>query len=264
MTRLILEAALVAIVSAYSVGDGHTPGHGITASGKPVEAGVTLAADLKHHPLGTRIWLEGVGWRTVTDTGGAIKGRDRFDLYVPDIDDAIQWGRRRVAYQVAAPVYSPKLYRNGEAICHGAPMPDGFYSARHCLEGRPFARYTTDGTEPLNWSVDPTRDLAHFVGLRLPGAVMRASVPGEYANWANDKTSGRLRRVESRRYFEGSPWCVVDGRIIRGDSGSGIWAESDGALVGVLIEASQLDGALYAAQTPECGWRQTAVTVEVP
>src|SRR5690606_41922664 len=47
-------------------------GYGITASGKPVEAGVTVACppDL---PFGTVLRIEGVGERVCHDRGGAIK-----------------------------------------------------------------------------------------------------------------------------------------------------------------------------------------------
>lgn len=80
MTRVILEAALVATVTAYAVGDGYTPHHGVTASGARVEAGDTLAADWAYHPAGTRVWLAGVGWRTVTDRMGWAEHEERLTL----------------------------------------------------------------------------------------------------------------------------------------------------------------------------------------
>lgn len=114
MTRVIMQVATFAVVTAYSVGDPHTPSHGITASGRRVEPNVTVAADTRYHPFGTYVDIDGVGRRRVDDTGPAIKGRDRFDVYMVDVDDAIAWGRRRVAYSVvSAPVLSLNLYRNG-------------------------------------------------------------------------------------------------------------------------------------------------------
>jgi 3D (Asp-Asp-Asp) domain-containing protein len=40
------------------------------------------AADPKWHPYGSRVWIQGFGELVVRDTGGAIKGRDRFDVYL--------------------------------------------------------------------------------------------------------------------------------------------------------------------------------------
>lgn len=49
--------------------------YNITASGHEVEPGVTAACGPKF-PFGTRVYLEGVGWRTCWDQGGAIIGYD--------------------------------------------------------------------------------------------------------------------------------------------------------------------------------------------
>lgn len=46
---------------------------GITASGTKAEVGRTCAAP-KNLPFGTRVYIEGVGYRTVEDRGGAIRG----------------------------------------------------------------------------------------------------------------------------------------------------------------------------------------------
>jgi 3D (Asp-Asp-Asp) domain-containing protein len=62
------------------------PGYGITASGRPVEDGVTIAVDPDVIPLGS--WVEvmfpdgRVEKRRADDTGSAIKGR-HVDIYVP-------------------------------------------------------------------------------------------------------------------------------------------------------------------------------------
>lgn len=86
------------VVTAYSVGDDYTPGHGITASGKRVEAGVTAACP-RELPFGTRVEIEGVGERTCTDRGGAIKGK-RIDVYMTEIDDALTFGRRELSVTI--------------------------------------------------------------------------------------------------------------------------------------------------------------------
>lgn len=89
------------VVTAYSVGDDYTPGHGITASGKPVEAGVTVACP-RELPLGTRVEIDGVGERTCTDRGGKIKGK-RLDVYIPDIVDALEFGKQELSVRVLPP-----------------------------------------------------------------------------------------------------------------------------------------------------------------
>lgn len=68
-------------------------GNPTTASGEPVTPGVTVAADPDVLPLGTRIYIDGIGERVVQDTGGAIKGR-RIDLAVESHAEAVEFGRR--------------------------------------------------------------------------------------------------------------------------------------------------------------------------
>ena len=40
------------------------------------------AADPRWHKDGEKVWIQGFGVLTVRDTGGDIKGRDRFDVYL--------------------------------------------------------------------------------------------------------------------------------------------------------------------------------------
>ena len=66
-------------------------GTGITASGAPVTPGVTVAADLSVLPLGTVVYIEGVGVRVVQDTGGALQGQ-HLDVAVNGTHaDALSW-----------------------------------------------------------------------------------------------------------------------------------------------------------------------------
>lgn len=91
-------------VTAYTAGPESTgkrpddPGYGITASGEPVQAGVTVACppDL---PFGTEVMIEDIGERVCHDRGGAIRG-NRIDVYMTDLDDALQFGRQTLEVEV--------------------------------------------------------------------------------------------------------------------------------------------------------------------
>lgn len=66
-------------------------GHGITSSGQPVQAGVTVAADPSVLPYGTVLYIEGVGIRIVQDKGAAIKGNE-LDVAVDTHENALRFG----------------------------------------------------------------------------------------------------------------------------------------------------------------------------
>lgn len=67
----------------------------ITASGERVKEGVTVAADWRVIPKGTKVIIEGMGERTVQDKGGAIKGR-RIDIYFNEHQRAKEFGRQKL------------------------------------------------------------------------------------------------------------------------------------------------------------------------
>lgn len=67
----------------------------ITKSGTIAASGRTVAVDPRVIPLGTALWIEGVGCRIAEDTGSAIKG-NRLDLYLPSIPAARQFGVQRL------------------------------------------------------------------------------------------------------------------------------------------------------------------------
>lgn len=50
-------------------------GIGLTASGKPTEVGWTVAADTSVLPMGSVIYIEGIGFREVMDRGGGVNGK---------------------------------------------------------------------------------------------------------------------------------------------------------------------------------------------
>ena len=80
------------------------PAYGITASGLPVEEGVTCAVDRSVIPLGSEVhvfYADGtVGTFRATDTG--VKG-EWVDIYTPDYDYAVQCGLQRLTVCWTAP-----------------------------------------------------------------------------------------------------------------------------------------------------------------
>lgn len=64
-----------------------------TYSGEKVVPGETAAAG-PNIPLGTRIYVEGLGWRRVNDRGGAI-GPNDIDLAVATKEEAIAFGQQQ-------------------------------------------------------------------------------------------------------------------------------------------------------------------------
>ena len=72
-------------------------GNGITASGAPVEAGVSCAVDPSLIPLGSTVWVDYGGGELheyiAQDVGGWVNGA-HIDLAVATHDEALQMGRR--------------------------------------------------------------------------------------------------------------------------------------------------------------------------
>jgi hypothetical protein len=56
----------------------------------------TAAADTRHYPFGTRLWVPGYGYAVVEDRGSAIRGARRIDLYFDSHRRARQWGRQEL------------------------------------------------------------------------------------------------------------------------------------------------------------------------
>lgn len=69
----------------------HICGYGIgqTASGAQTEVGTTIAVDPNIIPLGSMVYVEGIGLRIAQDTGGAIKG-NKIDILLPTHDECFE------------------------------------------------------------------------------------------------------------------------------------------------------------------------------
>lgn len=65
------------------------------ALGMGVYVDTTIAVDPKVIPLGSKVYIEGLGVRIAVDTGGAIKGK-KLDLYMATHKEALNWGRKKV------------------------------------------------------------------------------------------------------------------------------------------------------------------------
>ncbi len=87
----VMNITMYAPLSAGAVG-GHdyTGDPSMSYSGEEVVPGETAAAG-PNIPLGTKIYVEGLGWRRVNDRGGAI-GPNDIDLAVTTKEEAIRFG----------------------------------------------------------------------------------------------------------------------------------------------------------------------------
>lgn len=63
-----------------------------TANGTTPVVGKTMACDRAN--MGRTFFIDGIGERTCTDTGGAITGAGRFDIYLETVQEARKFGRQ--------------------------------------------------------------------------------------------------------------------------------------------------------------------------
>lgn len=77
---------------------------GITSSGKPAKENRTIAVDPNVIPLGTKVYLEGLGVFIAEDTGGAITG-NKIDLFKNDHKEALAFGIKKTKlYIIEEPI----------------------------------------------------------------------------------------------------------------------------------------------------------------
>ena len=88
-------------VFAYGPNKGQPKKVGVTASGAHADWG-TIAADTRHYPFGTIMYVPDYGWGRVEDVGGAIKGH-HIDLFFPSHRQALHWGRQHKTVKVWKP-----------------------------------------------------------------------------------------------------------------------------------------------------------------
>lgn len=87
-------------ITAYCACDICCPGtaDNLTANMSTPLEGVTIAAD-PAIPFGTRVWIEGLGERTVMDRGSAITG-NHIDVFFDSHEDAKAFGVQQLAVKV--------------------------------------------------------------------------------------------------------------------------------------------------------------------
>lgn len=63
-------------VTGYTASPSENGGYSVTCMGDNLYSSVgwAIAVDPKVIPLGTKVYIEGIGYRVARDTGGAIKG----------------------------------------------------------------------------------------------------------------------------------------------------------------------------------------------
>ncbi len=86
--RLNFKQALYAQASAYTYTGRNTASGTVPAVG-------TIAVDPSVIPIGSRVYIEGYGFATAWDTGGAVRG-NRIDLFMEDRAQCMKWGVRNV------------------------------------------------------------------------------------------------------------------------------------------------------------------------
>lgn len=100
--KKVLEMSATAYTASFKDTKKHPgdPGFGITYTGVKVKKGI-VAVDPKVIPLGTRLYIEGVGnvpdygYAVAADIGSAIKG-NKIDLYMDNQSVVDKWGRKKV------------------------------------------------------------------------------------------------------------------------------------------------------------------------
>lgn len=91
---------LTVLATAYTAsceGCSGTTATGVDLKANPDEK--VIAVDPNVIPLGSKVYVEGYGYATAEDTGGAIKG-NRIDVFIPTEGAAISFGKREVNIKV--------------------------------------------------------------------------------------------------------------------------------------------------------------------
>ncbi|WP_261303840.1 3D domain-containing protein [Paenibacillus andongensis] len=98
--KKIIKKVLNTTLTAYTAGFESTgkkashPMYGITFSGLKAKEGRTIAVDPAVIPLGSTVFIEGIGIRKAEDIGSAIRG-SRIDVFMNDLNEAQDFGVKK-------------------------------------------------------------------------------------------------------------------------------------------------------------------------
>lgn len=96
----IIKKVINTTLTAYTAGFESTgkkashPTYGITYSGLKAKEGRTIAVDPAVIPLGSTVFIEGIGIRKAEDIGSAIRG-SRIDVFMNDLSQAQEFGVKK-------------------------------------------------------------------------------------------------------------------------------------------------------------------------
>ncbi|NPV52336.1 MAG: 3D domain-containing protein [Firmicutes bacterium] len=80
------------------------PAFGVTAAGHLARVDHTIAVDPDVIPLGTWVYIEGMGIYRAEDTGSAIKGH-RIDIFMSTHEEALKFGIRELNIWQVRPAF---------------------------------------------------------------------------------------------------------------------------------------------------------------
>jgi 3D (Asp-Asp-Asp) domain-containing protein len=98
--KKIIKKVLNTTLTAYTAGFESTgkkashPMYGITFSGLKAKEGRTIAVDPAVIPLGSTVFIDGIGIRKAEDIGSAIRG-SRIDVFMNDLSQAQEFGVKK-------------------------------------------------------------------------------------------------------------------------------------------------------------------------
>jgi len=81
---------------------------GITKSGTKAMPGRTIAVDPNFIPLGTKVYIEGLGIYIAEDIGSAIKG-NRIDIFMETHEQAINFGSHNLRIFILEEEKTPRI-----------------------------------------------------------------------------------------------------------------------------------------------------------
>jgi 3D (Asp-Asp-Asp) domain-containing protein len=101
--------ALEVTATSYSYREADHQAYGCRNCTGGVLDDTQIAADTRYYPLGTKIWIQGLGNRTVTDRGSDVIGPKHIDIHFVSLVDMRAWGTRTVEIKVLSRGDEPKV-----------------------------------------------------------------------------------------------------------------------------------------------------------